>query len=126
MNDVSFVGEVKSYIPTKVPGYLKRIREQYKETDSTIYDILNSAKVYIREGVHTSDVYESFGHDICLFLPMDILKTISINEQENYTNIILGELRILTKPIRGEFIHSILLELENENDPDYQRAQSLD
>lgn len=116
---------LKYYIPAKVPGYLKRIMEQYKEIEPTVFDILNSARVYVREGIHTNDGQESFGHDICLFLPMDILKKIHISEQKKYTDIIISDLRILTEPVEGEFIASILLELVNESDPDYQESQSL-
>lgn len=56
-----------SCIPPKVPGYLQRIREQYKVNEPVIYKVLSSAKVFVRQDSHFDPGYNAVGHDISLF-----------------------------------------------------------
>ncbi|HDL6870712.1 TPA: toll/interleukin-1 receptor domain-containing protein [Yersinia enterocolitica] len=112
-------------IPPKVPGYLQRVREQYKVNEPVIYKVLSSAKVFVRQDSHFDPGYNAVGHDISLFLPMEILRDINISQQEEYTNLIKDDLSILTKSIHDEWIDSITLELNSEIDPEYQQAISI-
>ncbi|TNV36753.1 toll/interleukin-1 receptor domain-containing protein, partial [Yersinia pestis] len=114
-----------SCIPPKVPGYLQRIREQYKESEPVIYKVLSHAKVFVREDYHTDHNYDAVGHDICLFLPMEILIDIHISKQEAYTNLIKNDLNILTRSVHDEWIGEVALELNSEIDPEYQQAISI-
>ncbi|CNK28698.1 toll/interleukin-1 receptor domain-containing protein [Yersinia aldovae] len=114
-----------SCIPPKVPGYLQRIREQYKESEPIIYKVLSHAKIFVREDYHVDPNYDAVGHDICLFLPMEILRGIHISKQEEYTNVIKNDLNLLTKSVHGEWIGEVVLELNSELDPEYQQAISI-
>lgn len=89
--------------------------------------ILSSAKVFISEGSATEYDYneEISGHDIRLFLPMEILEEIDINKQNGLINTLIDDIKRVAARTPGEFINSIHLEMNDENDPEFQAARLI-
>jgi hypothetical protein len=62
------------------------------------------------------------GHDVRLYAPVEALAQIDIDEQLATAAEITEDLRKLAQGIEGEFINAVRIEMEDEDDPDYQRA----
>jgi hypothetical protein len=117
----------KFYLPSKINSYLRRLLGEYKATrKSKLVEIISSAKVFIVEGNSYDNLDGGiYGHDIKLFLSESILSTIRIADQRKYTSEIMDDLGICSGHVQGEFINKVVLELNDENDQEYQLATSL-
>jgi hypothetical protein len=62
------------------------------------------------------------GHDVVLFLPIEVLNTVALDELPNVAQRIEGDLNKLCHGIENEWFNAVRLELNDENDVDFQRA----
>ncbi len=114
----------KLKLPSKIPVYLKeRLREEYLGQD-TLPEIIDTARIFVREGVESSD-WDGEGHDLLFFLPPSVLKKVSIYDQDEYEGTIRVDLNKCASSVRNEFINEVFFEPEDENDPEFQQAASI-
>ena len=117
------------YLPSKIPSYLLRLSSYYKSTPEMVQlqMILSSARVFISEGSTIENGYneDMSGHDIRLFLPMEVLEKIDIKEQDGLINTLIDDVKRVAARTPGEFINSINLEMNDENDPEFQSARLI-
>lgn len=117
----------KFYIPPKVPTYLRRILAEYKLDDKLkLAEIISASKIYVVEGTHY-DNYDNgtYGHDVKFFLPESIISKIRIREEKQITEELLEDLRISSSTVPNEFIGSVIFEVVNERDDEYQQAIAI-
>jgi hypothetical protein len=110
-------------LPSKKFGYLQRLQTQYqKGLDFLLLEILETAKVFIRQAVDSD--FGCTGHDMILFLPLVIFLKIDLNEQEKYQNQIRDDLnRAIGNSIRHEYCSEVCFVVAHENDSEYQQAE---
>lgn len=111
------------YLPTRVPSYLLRLFHQYARTNPSLHEVISSARVLVIEETG----YDNWnggqhGHDVRLYVPIEVLAKIDIDEQLTAANLIAEDLRKLSQGVEGEYINAVQLEMEEENDGDCQRA----
>jgi hypothetical protein len=114
---------VSYYLPTRVPSYLLRLAHQYKRTDPVLHEVITASRVLVIE----ETAYERWdggqhGHDVRLYVPIDVLAKIDIDAQLDSAAGIAEDLRKLAQGAEGEFINAVRLEMEEQDDPDCQRA----
>lgn len=117
----------KYYLPSKIHLYFRRLLAEYREAkEIKLLELISHAKVHVNEAVVYSDWNgESYGHDIKLFLPESIISKIPVKSQSKITNRLLEDLSECHGKIEGEFLHQIIFELADEDDPEFQRAVFL-
>jgi hypothetical protein len=115
----------KYQLPKKILTYVKRLELMYKGKKSkSLHEILCAASFYVREDVS----YDNWdggmtGHAIILFLPAEIMgKFDSFEEQTEITDQLTNDFRECAKSIGGEYIDSVLLELEDDADEEYSES----
>ncbi len=67
-------------LPQKTPGFLRRLSAEYaSDGKALLAEILNTCKVYVKSGTeHDNWNGGIYGHDVMLFLPLNILQKIKI------------------------------------------------
>ena len=114
-------------LPRKLPTYRHLLHAQYtRDRKSLLRDTVGLSRALINE----ETVYDNwdggtYGHDVQLFLPMEELCKIDINDINSVTRIIREDLNKLSNNVRNEFFANVHLELFDENDEDCQRARPL-
>lgn len=117
----------KHYLPSKVNSYLRRLIAEYRLSEEhELLEIVSASKVY----VNISAAFDEWnggmdGHDVKLFLPEGVIKKISLKNQEKITSRILDDIRICAGKFDREYINQVLIEIEDEGDPEYQQAAYL-
>jgi hypothetical protein len=112
------------YLPRKLPAYLLRLDREYARTDSALQrDIIQNCRaVPVEETYFDNYNGGSTGHDARLYVPMDIHERIPLNQLEKVADGICADLNQLSRQIPNEYFRAVILEVDDENDPDYQRA----
>lgn len=110
-------------LPSRVPGYLLRLWHQYRRTAPPLHDLIASSRVLV---VEETD-YDNWdggqhGHDVRLYVPLEVLAKIDIDDQLSAAEEIRDDLRKLAQSVRGEFIATVHLETAEDADSDYRRA----
>ena len=122
------VSPMSYYLPAKIPGYLLRLSHHYAgDTDNaTLKSLIDAARVYVDEGIQY-DNWDggTYGHDVRLYLPLEALAAISPKQQEKLTETLTRDLRGIAPQRPGEFISTVVFELNDENDADFQQAVSI-
>ncbi len=116
------------YLPVKVPSYLLRLSHNYAAEggNKQLKSILDSARVHVIEGVD-SDNYNGGvdGHGVVLFLPLEVMGSISPRDQKRLIDKLSDDLRVVAGNVPGEYISFIHFELNDENDPSYRAASPI-
>ncbi len=109
-------------LPARVPGYIQRLHHQYSQDGTnSLRDLIAASRILvIEETISTWD--DDHGHDIQLFVPLEVLSKIDIDAQETVTERICEDLNKLGASTPNEFFRAVRLDVNHENDPDSQRA----
>lgn len=115
------------YLPSKIRPYLMRLRAEYTISGRHPFsEILETARIHVVEAVCWSGWHdEDPGHNVKFFLPLAVLKNIRLEEQNSITEKIRKDLNICAKGATDEFFHSVLFELIDEEDNEYQQSFAL-
>lgn len=111
------------FLTSKVPGYLLRLRSTYdRNGDHVQRDIIDACKFLVTEDVSYDNWNGgTYGHDVTLYLPLEEILKIDIDDQSDISKKICGDMNKLANS-EAEFFQSVHLEMDDENDTDYQRA----
>lgn len=117
----------KHYLPSKLPNYFKRLELEYaRKGDGVLREIITSARVtVIEETVSDSWNGGTYGHDVKLFLPAEVMARISFEEQASICEDLRQDLNKCASSVDNESFRAVDLELADEGDAEYQQAQSL-
>ncbi len=111
-----------SVLRTKMPKYLKQLAAVYeRKKDSTRHGLIANGRWELREGVDFDNYNESTGHSLVLFAPMEALAEIEPDDLTILSNAIQADIQRISTA-QNEHVHDVLLEAEDENDPEYQGA----
>lgn len=114
----------KFYLPSKIVIYLKRLQVEYARSgNSLLSEIISSARVFVREEA----AYDNWnggidGHDVLFFLPVSVLGKIALDQQDDYSKTISGDLNKCTQSVENEFFNTVSFEYEDDNDQEFQQA----
>lgn len=117
----------KYYLPSKIQSYLKRLAAEYASSERSLFaDILQTGRVHVIE--ETS--YDNWnggttGHDVKFFLPGSVLQRIKVREQKAVADEILKDLNICSESVPGEFFETVIFEINDEEDAEFQQAAPL-
>lgn len=115
------------YLPSKIPGYLLRLSHHYGITSKTeLKQLIDAARVFVIEGA-SADNWNggTYGHDVRFYLPLEVLAPIGGREQTKLTEALKTDLSGIASSVENEFVSNIHFELDDESDPDFQRAQPV-
>ncbi len=117
----------KHYLPSKIGSYLKRLELEYARTDQTrLLEIITAARVQvIEETSYDNWNGGTYGHDVILFLPADIIGELGFDWQKQLGDRICEDLNKCAGSVNNESFREVHLELADELDPGYQRAVSF-
>lgn len=111
------------FLPTKLPSYLLRLNLTYDRSGSVLErDLIAACRFAVDEDA-TYDNWNggTHGHNVIMF-PLDELTKVDINDQARVGQGICEHLNMLAQGVENEFFNAVYLELEDENDPRFQRA----
>jgi hypothetical protein len=118
----------KHYLPSKVLTYLRRLELEYERIDNPfLLKIARTCRVYVREATEYDNWNGGtyYGHDAILFLPEDVIKYIPLATQDTVQEEIKTALNECASGVSNEFFRAVQLEMADESDPEFQRANSL-
>jgi TIR domain len=115
------------YLPAKINSYLIRLQSEYAANGNQLeQDLLSHCRAHVVEETEYDNLNGgTYGHDVWLYLPLDILTRIGINKQEELAKRICEDLRTLSRHVPNEFFNLVHLELNDEDDPAYQAAKAI-
>lgn len=116
------------YLPSKIPKHLLRLSHNYGSNDRKpeLKALLESAKVAILEAIEYDNYNGGMeGHGVIVFVPLEVLASISPKEQSTLTESLLKDLRLICGTIPGEFIADLRFEPNDEDDKEFQNASSI-
>ncbi len=113
-------------LPQKIPNYLLLLSHQYQRTDQTKYQVLKSSRVFIDEDASPDNWNGgSSGHDVYLFVPVEILALIDIDDKSNVEQQLRDDLKKLSTNFETEYVNRVWLELNDETDINFKRASGF-
>lgn len=114
----------KHYLTGKLPSYLLRLDREYCKDQSHLQReiIQNSRAVVIEETEYDNYNGGSYGHDARLYIPLEIHEKISLKHLNQVAEGIREDLNQLAWQAPNEYFRAVVLEVDDENDPEYQRA----
>jgi hypothetical protein len=117
----------KHYLPSKVNSYLRRLELEYARADSTLLrQVVTSARIaVIEETFYDNWNGGTYGHDVILFLPAEVLTKISLDKQKGLCDQIALDLNVCANAIDNESVRSVIIELFDDSDPLFQKATAL-
>lgn len=110
-------------LPSRVPGYLLRLAEQYRRTNQSLYEVIASSRVRVIEEVEY-DGWDGgqYTHDVVIYSPLEILSKIDIDDYPSTLRQISEDLNKLSTGVRREHIGEVHLEVASEADENYRNA----
>jgi TIR domain len=112
------------YLTGKLPSYLLRLDREYeknsKEPHRTV--IRNCRAIVIPETDFDNYNGGMHGHDARLYVPLDVHSAIPLKEVSKVAEAICSDLNQLAQPVQNEFFRAVVLEVDDENDADYQKS----
>lgn len=112
------------YLPTKIGSYLLRLHAEYAARERALeMEIVTSCRARVIEETDF-DNYDggTHGHDARLYLPLHVLAKVGIKQQDKVAEAICSDLNDLARQVPNEYFRAVQLELNDENDPEYQAA----
>lgn len=128
--DAHLAGESVStnyYLPSKISAYMKRLDLEYSRDKKPIKsEIIKAARVTVIENTE----YDNWnggttGHDVRLYLPEEVLGKIGLSNQVEVCESIRVDLNTCCAHVENEFFRAVQIDLNDEQDPDYQRSIPL-
>jgi hypothetical protein len=117
----------KHYLPSKIGNYFRRLELEYARSNrATLREVITAARVtVIEETAYDNWNGGTYGHDVILFLPTEIIRQIGFDEQEVICAELCKGLNNCARSVENESFRTVFLELEDESDADFQRAVNL-
>ncbi len=117
----------KHYLPSKLPNYFRRLELEYARTgDATLREVITSARwTVIEETAYDNWNGGTYGHDVKLFLPTEVMARIGFDEQTTISASLRDDLNKYASSVDNESFRTVDLELADEADAEYQQAQSF-
>lgn len=112
-----------NHLPTKVPQYLVRLQTAYAQKGDPLGEIIAHSHYLCIEDTH----YDSWNggqyyHDVVLFLPLDQLGRIDIDDMEEVADSVRDKLNKCAAGFDNEFFNRVRFELADEGDPEFEKA----
>ena len=114
-------------LPSKIISYLKRLDIGYARSDSKILSkVIQNGHIYVEEAVVGERYFDGdhYGHKVFIFLDRVTISEIELENHNSYCLTIKQDLNSINS-IQYEFINDVCLELEDENDPQYQKSMPM-
>ena len=114
-------------LPRKLPTYRHLLHAQYnRDGKRLLRDVIGLSRAFVDEAT----VYDNwdggtFGHDVQLFLPIEELSKINIDDINAVKQRICEDLNKLGNGVNNEFYANVHLELYDEYEENCQRAKPL-
>lgn len=115
-------------LPAKVGGYLRRLTLTYGGAgQSFLRELVDRSRFYVREAtsIDTDFGETSFGHDVVLFVPLSVLGSVSLNDDETLRERIRSDLNKCANAVPSEYIRAVGLEAEDEYDIEFQGSRTV-
>jgi TIR domain len=113
------------YLPSKVIPYLRRLQLEYDRLGNPfLSSIVKTCRVVVREETSYSDYNGTYGHDVIVFVPPDVIKTMSLKRQGELGGMLCDDLNKCAN-VDNEHFRAVALEMADEADPEYQKASLL-
>ena len=114
-------------LPRRLPEYRLRLHAYYSSRgDDLLRDLVGNSHAYVVEETSYDNWNGgTYGHDVRLFLSMEQLSKVDIDDIDRVTQKIGEDLNKISASIANEFFANIHLEVFDENDEICQRARSL-
>lgn len=113
-------------LPAKVPAYLRRLKTEYASDDPKLAEVLGAARIEIVEAAgHDNWNGGTALHDVRLFLPPEVIGHIKVKDQSSVASKICSDLNACAMAFSNEGFQQVVLEIEDPEDPAYQRARPL-
>lgn len=112
------------YLPRKLSAYLLRLDREYARTGGGLQrEIIQNCRAIAIEDTQF-DNYNggTTGHDARLYVPMEVHEKIPLGSLDKFAEAICSDLNKLAGQVPAEYFRAVVLEVDDENDPDYQRA----
>lgn len=109
--------------PSRLPGLLKLIVARYRfEKSESVAALVEAGRWGVDLGVVTDNWNGGeYGHDVIVYLPLELLATISTESRSNLCKRLKEDLNsLITRS--NEYVYGVHLELADENDAEYQAA----
>ena len=114
-------------LPGRLPTYRLRLHAHYASRDQELLrDLIGKSHASVIEKT-TCDNLDggTYGHDVQLFLPMEELSKVGIDDLARVTERLQEDLNKLGAAIANEYFDAVHLELFDENNEACQRARPL-
>ena len=109
------------HLPNRVPGYLQLLHGQYfRDGKNSLRDLIAASRSHVIE-----DTDGNGGHDVQLFIPLEVLLKINTDDRETVAERICEDLNKLGQSTLYEFFRAVQLNVNHESDPDFQRANPV-
>jgi hypothetical protein len=110
-------------LPSKLPQYLVRLQVAYSAKGNYLGEIIAHCRYLCIEDT----AYDNWnggmsGHDVVLFLPLEQLGRIDVDEQEQVAKELNEKLNKCAQAIENEWFNLVRFELADENDPECQQS----
>jgi TIR domain len=117
----------KHYLPSKLNSYLRRLNLGYEGANfALLREILTSVRIAVKEETSYDNWNGgTYGHDVILFLPPEMMAKIAFPKQKEFCDQIARDLNMCAEAIDNESIRAVVIELFDESDPLFQGATSL-
>ena len=111
-------------LPPKPPNYLLRLHLTYSRIGKTIpSSVIASCKYMVVEETNFDNWNGgTYGHDLKLFLPIDVLSEIDLDDIHSVAEGIREDLNKLASAIDNEFVNAVHLEMDDDADLDCRNA----
>lgn len=110
-------------LPTKLPLYLVRLQIGYARKKSYLGEIIAHCHyTCIEDTAYDNWNGGMYGHDVVLFLPLDQIAKIDVDDQSEVASEIKDKLNKCAQGIDQEWFNTVRLELVDESDRDFQQA----
>ena len=112
-------------IPRRLPTYRRQLHAYYSSSgDNLLRDLIGNSHAYVVEKTNYDNWNGgTYGHDVQLFLPMEELSKVDINDIDRVTQRICEDLNKVSTNVASEVFEKVHLELFDENDEICQQAR---
>ena len=112
------------FLPAKLPVYLQRLEIEYARTgEGLLLSILRGARtLVIPETAYDGWNGGTYGHDVVFYLPREVMARIQLGKQDDYCGRLRSDLNTCARQVGNEHFNEVHLELNDQNDPRFQRA----
>ena len=112
-----------NFLPPKLPQYLVRLQTAYSRKGDPLGEILaHSHYLCVEDTYYDNWNGGQWYHDVVLFLPLDQLGKIDIDDMEEVAENIKDKLNKCAVGYENEFFNKVRFELADESDSEFKRA----